>query len=262
IILGLDYMPDRNKENTIYNVDGSNLDAIVENNLFDGWNGENELISIKSSRNILRHNCVVAAPAASFNIRSGNNNLITGNWFANVGRANISGHKNTIVFNYYGNGGGHSPWLLTNGISAHEGQRPGYEHLYVYPPAIDNIVEFNVVNRYRYILQSPFELGGFAYTSSHPKGNTLRNNVFYSPEFSGTGITGGYKHVAQGMSEDRFRSVNRFGPNEIRNTQLPNASCGNAYLFEGPGDRNASIQGHAGMLGGERVIRAPSWWIQ
>ena len=82
---------------TRYNDD--QLDTIIENNLFTNTNGDPEIISIKSSRNIIRNNCIQDSTKRVV-IRSGHDNLIHGNWMDDTGGGvRISGYRNYILFN-------------------------------------------------------------------------------------------------------------------------------------------------------------------
>ncbi|NGF58012.1 hypothetical protein G5B00_15960 [Parapedobacter sp. SGR-10] len=76
----------------------------IEYNLFENCNGEGELLSIKSGRNIIRSNTVVRSQS-SISLRHGNNNLVEGNFIfgdrvARTGGIRLTGENHVIKNNY------------------------------------------------------------------------------------------------------------------------------------------------------------------
>ena len=79
--------------------------SIVENNLFERTDGEIEIISVKSGRNIIRNNTFLES-AGTLTLRHGNNNVVSGNYFIGNGKdrsggIRIVGEGHTIVNNYF-----------------------------------------------------------------------------------------------------------------------------------------------------------------
>jgi len=77
----------------------------VENNLFEGCNGEIEIISNKTSNNVFRGN-VFKGNRGMLTLRNGHNNLVEGNVFLGdgvkkSGGVRITGKQNKIVGNYF-----------------------------------------------------------------------------------------------------------------------------------------------------------------
>jgi len=132
---------------TLYNIDGNNLDAIIENNLFDKWNGEAELISVKGDHNIIRNNCIKGSTISNIVIRTGSNNLVTGNWSDTVKEGiRISGRANYYVFNYRRAANGGQMFRLHPGELHSDGSR------YAYTDASRSVLRYNVsssMNRMR-----------------------------------------------------------------------------------------------------------------
>ena len=64
--------------------------SIVENNIFEGCDGEVEIVSIKSGGNIIRGNLFLASQGAVV-LRHGNGNLVERNVFLGKGKANTGG---------------------------------------------------------------------------------------------------------------------------------------------------------------------------
>ncbi|MFK7892355.1 MAG: chondroitinase-B domain-containing protein [Granulosicoccus sp.] len=260
IVLGLGYSPLEGVRT--HNVDGENLDAVIENNLFDRWNGETELITIKSSRNIIRNNCVINASASNFVVRFGNDNLITGNWMEGAsGGIRMSGRRNLIVFNYKSRDS-----MDMFGFRFHTGEsypasfRPNqnFDRLYTYIDASENVLVNNVLSGIKWLVETPRRIN-YVFQRK-PTGNRIAGNDIYTDDFAGTNEAGGYYDSGDVYSESEFRRNNSWGYNQIRGYDLPPSQCGNANLFQGPGGNSATYQGTSNLLGGRQTIRAPSWW--
>jgi hypothetical protein len=75
--------------------------AIVEYNLFVHCNGENELISNKSSGNTYRYNTFLDSPGAQLTLRHGNDCKAYGNYFRNTDGLRVYGDRHQIFSNYF-----------------------------------------------------------------------------------------------------------------------------------------------------------------
>jgi poly(beta-D-mannuronate) lyase len=75
-------------------------EGLVEHNLFVRCNGENELISNKSSGNIYRYNTLIDSPNAQLTLRHGNDCLVYGNYLRNTEGIRIFGDRHQIFSNY------------------------------------------------------------------------------------------------------------------------------------------------------------------
>ena len=240
---------------TIYNSDGNNMDAIIENNFFLNWNGEAELVSVKSDHNIIRNNCVKGSTNSNFVIRQGKNNLVTGNWFDEAKEGiRISGRKNYYVFNYGSATNGGQMFRLHPGELHEDGTR------YAYTDATGNVLRYNVSSRMDRIVETQPRLGKSYIFVSSPKGNVISDNLIYSSSLVGSNAAGSYLNSDGQWSESQFRSNNSWGKNAIIASDLPASTCGNAELFDGPGGANANIEGSRDLLGAPSTINAPSWW--
>lgn len=80
----------------------STSNSVVEYNLFERCEGENELISVKSSGVTLRYNTIRDCPA-QFTLRHGNHNLVYGNYFINTPGLRIFGDDHLIYSNHFEN---------------------------------------------------------------------------------------------------------------------------------------------------------------
>ncbi len=74
--------------------------GIIEHNLFIRCNGENELISIKNSRNTIRYNTILDSPGTQLTLRHGNDNLVYGNYLKNTDGIRIFGDRHQVFSNY------------------------------------------------------------------------------------------------------------------------------------------------------------------
>ncbi|MFL5745407.1 MAG: chondroitinase-B domain-containing protein [Niastella sp.] len=83
-----------------YSLSSSN--SIVEYNLFEQCEGENELISVKSSAVTVRYNTIRNCPA-QFTLRHGNHSIVYGNYFINTPGIRIFGDDHLIFSNHFEN---------------------------------------------------------------------------------------------------------------------------------------------------------------
>ncbi len=77
--------------------------GLVESNLFVHCEGENELISNKSSGNTYRYNTFLDAPGAQLTLRHGNECVVYGNYFRNTDGLRIFGDRHAVMGNYFEN---------------------------------------------------------------------------------------------------------------------------------------------------------------
>lgn len=238
-----------------YNSNANNLDAILENNLFENWNGEAELISIKADRNIIRNNCIKGSTISNIVVRTGSNNLITGNWSDTVKEGiRISGKGNYYVFNYRRAYRGGQMFRLHPGEIHTNGTR------YVYTDATNNVLRYNVTSNMTRMVETEKRVGGSYTFKANPTGNIISDNAVYSDSLVGSNSSGSYVNADGRWSESQFRANNTWGSNTVLKNDLPASSCGNAALFNGPGGSSASVPGGANLLGSPATIKAPSWW--
>jgi hypothetical protein len=81
----------------------SDGDGLCEYNLFARCNGENELISNKSSGNTYRYNTLIDSPGAQLTLRHGNDCFAYGNYFRNTDGLRVFGDRHLIHSNYFEN---------------------------------------------------------------------------------------------------------------------------------------------------------------
>jgi hypothetical protein len=83
-----------------YSLSSSN--SIFEYNLFEDCEGENELLSVKSSAVTIRYNTIRNCPA-QFTLRHGNHCTVYGNYFINTPGIRIFGDDHNIFSNHFEN---------------------------------------------------------------------------------------------------------------------------------------------------------------
>jgi poly(beta-D-mannuronate) lyase len=74
--------------------------GIIERNLFVRCVGENEMLSIKSGANVIRHNTLLDSPGAQVTLRHGNENEVYGNYLRGTDGIRIFGDRNKVHDNY------------------------------------------------------------------------------------------------------------------------------------------------------------------
>ncbi len=81
--------------------------GVIEHNLFVRATGENEMLSIKASANIIRYNILLDSPGAQITLRHGNENQVYGNVLRGTDGIRIFGDRHQVFSNYLeGNTGG------------------------------------------------------------------------------------------------------------------------------------------------------------
>jgi hypothetical protein len=257
IILGRAFIPiDSELSN---NPDGDIIGAIVENNLFDRWNGENELISIKSSKNIVRNNCVIDSPLAGIKLRAGDSNLITGNWIENSGTfgMEIAGRDNLIAYNYFSKS--LTAFRLHTGARERNGYPdPTYELLYAYVTPVRNSLIGNVIGQSEQLVEVYPRLDESKYKfMGDPTDNILHSNQLYSTRYPGGGERSEYVNLDSKLSEATFRANNTVERNYVKPRTLIRSSCGYSGLFDGP---RLNIAAKLGLGEEKQFVLPPSWW--
>lgn len=142
-------------------------DGLCEHNLFIRCNGENEMISNKSSGNTYRYNTVLDCPGGEISQRHGNDCLYYGNTMRNTAGMRIYGDRHKIFSNY----------LEGNSIGVNMGNGDGDVYngalLTAHDRPDDNIVVFNTfINN-----STHYQMGGR--TGGLGSSNTVvANNIF------------------------------------------------------------------------------------
>lgn len=147
-------------------------DTTVEDNFFYKADGEGEIISVKSSSNIIRHNTFDSSQG-QVSLRQGNNNLVDGNFFFGrgidrSGGVSMSGKGHIITNNYISN--------------INPAERPGAAGIAIkngnddnYMSVKDVTVTFNTIVDSGY----SFVLGRGNYPIA-PENISIANNIVYS----------------------------------------------------------------------------------
>jgi poly(beta-D-mannuronate) lyase len=113
--------------------------TVIEHNLFSNTGGDPEVVSIKSSDNVVRYN-TMRASAGQFTLRHGNRNLVYGNHILGMGRERAGGIRvygadHRIFDNYVA---GVRPGILLDAGSRPETDQPGTAHYRVYRAEVVN----------------------------------------------------------------------------------------------------------------------------
>ena len=74
--------------------------GVIEHNLFVRCTGENEMLSIKSSANIIQDNTLLDSPGAQLTLRHGNDNIVRRNYLRGTDGIRIFGDRNRVADNY------------------------------------------------------------------------------------------------------------------------------------------------------------------
>lgn len=222
------------------NYDSPNdMRATIESNLFDGWNGEDELISIKSDRNIIRNNCIINTPGAGISIRQGSGNLIYGNWMIGMGRGiRDGGWRNYIVFNFF-HGRGRNAFIRV------------HQDVATYLDPDSSLYRYNIVSNTGFWMQQ-FVNGK---PDSAPERMTVVDNVMYSDQYISE-----WMPISHTWDQWLKFSGNTFHNNSVIPFDLtPNetvAGCGDSALFDGPGKIIRLDPVHSD----QKNVNAPVWW--
>lgn len=219
----------------------NDMKAIIENNLFDGWNGEDELISIKSDRNVIRNNCIINTPGAGISIRQGSGNQIYGNWMVGMGRGiRDGGWRNFIVFNLF-HGRGANAFIRV------------HQDVASYLDPDHSLYRYNVVSNTGYWMEQ-FINGT---PDSEPERMTVHTNVMYSDQY-----VADWKPITHTWRQWQSFTGNVFINNTVNLTDLAPREvaqgCGEATLFNGPGVAVVPDPTHLS----QDLIMAPDWWGQ
>ena len=157
------------------------LSTLVEYNLFDGACGDEEIISVKSSGNVIRYNTFLKHPTANkggLNVRHGNDNLVDSNIFIGTDYGvRVSGARNIVINNYI-----ERP---RKGIRLTAGGTNGWAYL----PAVNGLVANNTVIDAR---EGALDLGLFMgmkdaasenVVNIYSTGNRIYNNILLGAKF-------------------------------------------------------------------------------
>jgi hypothetical protein len=141
-------------------------DGLCEYNLFVRCNGENEMISNKSSGNIYRFNTVLDSPGGEISQRHGDNCQYYGNYMKNTAGMRIYGDSHLI----------HSNYLEGNSIGINMGNGDGDVHngdpLTSHDRPDNNVVVFNTLINNTTQYQMGGRTGGLGATNT-----TFANNI-------------------------------------------------------------------------------------
>lgn len=121
--------------------------SVVENNLFERVDGEIEIISNKSGRNIFRNN-TFRESAGTLTLRHGHGNLVDGNFFLGFGKdrsggVRVIGRNQILVNNYFGGLDGRADGAIAITAGVPESPLTGYPQVKNAIIAHNTIVDVN-----------------------------------------------------------------------------------------------------------------------
>jgi poly(beta-D-mannuronate) lyase len=189
--------------------------ALVEYNLFVRCNGENEMISNKSSANTYRYNTVLDCPGGEISQRHGNDCLYYGNYMRNTGGMRVYGDRHKIFSNYLesnsigvnmGNGDGD----VYNGAPLTSHDRPD-DNVVVFNTFINNSTHYQMGGRTgglgssnTVVANNIFQGGGSmaSISSSAPYTGTWSNNIRWQTSSAGNMPASGYMTINPLLAQD------------------------------------------------------------
>jgi poly(beta-D-mannuronate) lyase len=152
--------------------------TLVENNFFEQTNGEVEIISVKSGKNVLRGNVFVEA-RGTLTLRHGNGNIIENNIFLGNGVDHTGGiriiNKDHIIRNNYMEG--LTGFRFGSGFTVMNGVPNSPINRY---HQVDNVlIENNTMANVRHI---QLAAGSDAERSAAPVNSIMRNNLIFNQD--------------------------------------------------------------------------------
>ena len=199
--------------------------AIVEYNLFLRCNGENEMISNKSSGNTYRYNTVLDCPGGEMSQRHGNDCLYYGNYMRNTQGIRVYGDRHKIFSNYLENNSngvnmGNGDGDVYNGAALTAHDRPD-DNIVVFNTFINNTTHYQMGGRTgglgssnTVVANNIFQGGGnmASISSSAPYTGTWSGNIRWQTSSAGNMPSSGYTNLnpsARHKLERSFSSASR-----------------------------------------------------
>ena len=206
-------------------------DTIVQYNLFDNVDNDPELISIKSQRNIIRHNCGLDVEESGIVMRSGQKNAIYANVQPNAGQAaRTHGQETYWLYNYIRvTGGGRAAFRFNEAK-----ERPDTPGRYQYGDASDGLFAGNVIANVDYIAEM-LDFGNGTVLSD-PTGNDIRDNLFYSDSLQNSNgdVDDNYRDFTGNINATEFCSDNTCGSNTVITSDHAISTCDSLPTFTCP----------------------------
>lgn len=231
----------------------NNIEALIENNLFYRAQGDSEVISVKSDRNVIRNNCFMDGGWSTLVIRAGDENLVTGNRFAKMDSIGlrVAGHNNIVAFNHFSrsNRGRNALELHVAGVRPERvGWSWGY---YAYNNAKANQITSNVFDNFAIKFRTYSIVGNFV---ELPIQNRIASNDFRSDSISD------YLDSSHRFSWSKFANNNSVNGNKV--SAAPDKALESCAQL--PGSHRAGKQAislpreYQGLE--SRDLAPPSWW--
>lgn len=249
---------------TNYNLQENNALFHFENNLLDGWAGDEQMVLIKAGIGVIRNNLDVNSIVNGDVIRLSNNILFHGNWHEHArGYMRLSADWVLMAFNYQ------SRNSATGGecIAMHPGDvgnvdsGPTLDGIYTYKEPSNSIIKHNVFNRYAIQMRTMDRLVVDNDFKANPVACLFEQNAMYSVTMPLTDAPGqgGYRNDDGLYDETAWRASNTWGVNSYINTTLAVTNFIDPTLFDGPGS-TYDVPDPTKYYGQPSQIKMPTWW--
>jgi poly(beta-D-mannuronate) lyase len=154
---------------------GGDTGNVVEYNLFERCDGESEIVSVKSSGNLLRGN-TFSNCRGELVLRHGHRNVVTGNWFlGGSGGVRLQGQDQVVVNNYFDR-------LSGPGLAMMDGTADGF-YMRVERALVAHNTFVNCGHAFHIGLNHSKYPDGTA-----PRSCTIANNIFYQEKDAENGL--------------------------------------------------------------------------
>ena len=241
------------------NPDGNNGYVIIENNRYDAWDGEEELMEIKIGSTLIRNNHAKSMPNGKLMTRGGSRVMWTGNWVGGCApQVRFSGRECAFVFNYVehtANAG--------YAFGPHRGYTRTGETTMNYTDTRNGLFKHNVFNRLRGVIWY-YGYGSGPNFYRHAENSIYSGNVFHGNTLKAGGDADDGNYYDHGKAGDdpftaaEFRAINDWSGNTYVFSNLAQTPDPDPALFTGPG--TVIDSGIPDVWGSPRQILPPSWW--
>jgi poly(beta-D-mannuronate) lyase len=154
---------------------GGDTGNVVEYNLFERCDGESEIVSVKSSGNLLRGN-TFSHCRGELVLRNGHRNVVTGNWFlGGSGGVRLQGNDQVVVNNYFDR-------LSGPGLAMMDGTEDDF-----YVRVERALVAHNTFVNCGHAFQIGLNHSKYP-NGTVPRACTIANNIFYQEEDARHGL--------------------------------------------------------------------------
>ena len=231
---------------------------LIENNHFQWLSGFDPVL-IKTSKNIIRFNCLDAGTRVMHN-RMGNDNLFLGNWYKGpvLTQRYTSGWGVFRVFNYTNTNGDSTSQPLHK---LHAGtDNTSNSNLWNYMSASEGTYSNNVCDGCDFFIWQMAQQGPLLATARKPK---VINSLFQNNLIRASSTPSDYTVADSHTNEATFKTDNTFGSNSSNSGVKGNVACFTSSHVEGLGTSvtgSSRLSSFDGTIDYSTSIPAPSWF--